>query len=1161
MKRLRNIISWMLVVILCCGEITPQMQVFAAGTPGTEEEQVTAEDSVSVSDEGEASGSSDAAADDEEADTSGAEEAQQTEEDLQQEGSQQAEEDASGEDISDSDLPELTDPSVEADDDGAVVKYSLSFSVYCDQSSCRDAAIKLNKERRKNLRDKLVYDNGLEELACRRAAEAAIYFSEYRPDGSHYRSIYDDSVNIQGCAVKEILIYGDSENAADTADKAVELLIKKNSILANTTGYTNIAIGHIVYEGVHYWAAEINNAVSTGSTRAAVDGTVVYTMNVLENYINVFEADPTVKNGSTIDLDTGVEKELPVLSAYITTRSQYPADAKRHIVIPSYSWTMEDPSFGSIKDGKVTALVSRGDTNVCTSFTVAGRLFEMNYKLHVLIHVESIKLSLDRYLMAPGDNQTVTVVFTPADADDRSFDLLSDDKSVVDTNTDIISALGRGTAVITAAARDRFNEPETSSVTVTVEATQTVEMPKVAEPDKIYGKYDTVRLYTDTPDAEIRYLTVKCDESGKAVDDAEEQLKLTAGYEEHPELFMLYTGAFKIGQNTLVRAIAMKEAIDPADPGDGAPKLTILSAVNSVYLKYSYDVWGDITEEDRLQFASASEIPDGLWVAKASIPVVTYNGKAQRPGGFRVYDHNRLLDTDSYTVSYKNNINAGTEAKAVFKFKGSYSRSLERSFTISPMDISAAQVSNLGVMAPKNGKEVTPRPRVILSGKILKADKDYTLSYTGPLTDPGTYTLKISGIGNYCGDIERDYVIASVKKDIPAAETLKNIASVARISGLFPTYSYNGEARTPEPDVVDKKTGEAYVKGVDYTVSYQNNIKAGTGKVIVSGLESGGYKGSITKTFTISKVSLKTVEPEVEYDADTNFYQKGGTRIDDLKVSVIIDGRKFVLTEGVDYTVSYANNKSVPKAGTKKTPYFIITGKGNFKDRTDRYGFNIYSQALGSMNVSVTDLPYKDKTGNYKTKAVITDVNGKKLIAGTDYDNRSISYTYDEAVWVMNNKQKVFRQAWDPVDPKDIVPAGTALHMLIKGKGNYVGVLKACYKVAQIDLSKARPQKISDRVHTGMPVTLSNDDIKLTVDRMEIPSTAFEIVGYSSNTAAGTAKVVIRGTGKEYGGMLTIRFKIVKKPAEYWVLGREGDNARTERHVEDITLQHKEEEE
>ena len=124
-----------------------------------------------------------------------------------------------------------------------------------------------------------------------------------------------------------------------------------------------------------------------------------------------------------------------------------------------------------------------------------------------------------------------------------------------------------------------------------------------------------------------------------------------------------------------------------------------------------------------------------------------------------------------------------------------------------------------------------------------------------------------------------------------------------------------------------------------------------------------------------------------------------------------------------------------------------------------------------------------------------------------------------------------------------------------------MGVLKVCYKVAKIDLSKAKAAKITDRVYTGLPITLSNDDIRLTVDKTEIPSSAFEIVGYSSNTAAGTAKVVIRGIGREYGGTLTVRFKIVKQPAECWLLGSERDNARSEGHVEDITLQHKEEEE
>lgn len=66
------------------------------------------------------------------------------------------------------------------------------------------------------------------------------------------------------------------------------------------------------------------------------------------------------------------------------------------------------------------------------------------------------------------------------------------------------------------------------------------------------------------------------------------------------------------------------------------------------------------------------------------------------------------------------------------------------------------------------------------------------------------------------------------------------------------TWTYNGKPQTPEPTVtVD---GSTLVKDQDYTVSYENNVNAGTAKVIVTG--KGDYTGKVEKEFTIAKRSL-----------------------------------------------------------------------------------------------------------------------------------------------------------------------------------------------------------------------------------------------------------------------------------------------------------------
>ena len=60
-------------------------------------------------------------------------------------------------------------------------------------------------------------------------------------------------------------------------------------------------------------------------------------------------------------------------------------------------------------------------------------------------------------------------------------------------------------------------------------------------------------------------------------------------------------------------------------------------------------------------------------------------------------------------------------------------------------------------------------------------------------------------------------------------------------------YTYDGHSK--KPSVTVRYSGKKLKKNRDYTVSYRNNKKRGTAKVIVRG--KGKYKGTVTKTFKI----------------------------------------------------------------------------------------------------------------------------------------------------------------------------------------------------------------------------------------------------------------------------------------------------------------------
>jgi uncharacterized protein YqfB (UPF0267 family) len=124
----------------------------------------------------------------------------------------------------------------------------------------------------------------------------------------------------------------------------------------------------------------------------------------------------------------------------------------------------------------------------------------------------------------------------------------------------------------------------------------------------------------------------------------------------------------------------------------------------------------------------------------------------------------------------------------------------------------------------------------------------------------------------------------------------------------------------------------------DYTVSYENNNKAGTAKIVFTG--KGQYNGTLKKTFKINKAKLGITvkkqnvinsdycEIESSFKVTTAKDNKKAVQLTDLKV--YYNGVELKL--GTDYTLSYKNNK-VANVKKGKTPQVTITGKGNYQGK------------------------------------------------------------------------------------------------------------------------------------------------------------------------------------------------------------------------------------
>ena len=102
-------------------------------------------------------------------------------------------------------------------------------------------------------------------------------------------------------------------------------------------------------------------------------------------------------------------------------------------------------------------------------------------------------------------------------------------------------------------------------------------------------------------------------------------------------------------------------------------------------------------------------------------------------------------------------------------------------------------------------------------------------------------------------------------------------------------------------------------RNTNHVLSYLNNINAGTGTVIVTGI--GNYTGEIRQTFTIKPAKL-TLDM---FDEISDVVYSGAELRTDT--GVMITGRNTntnaLLIEGTDFTVKYTANKNVGTAKAK----------------------------------------------------------------------------------------------------------------------------------------------------------------------------------------------------------------------------------------------------
>ncbi|MDE7177308.1 MAG: right-handed parallel beta-helix repeat-containing protein [Lachnospiraceae bacterium] len=342
-----------------------------------------------------------------------------------------------------------------------------------------------------------------------------------------------------------------------------------------------------------------------------------------------------------------------------------------------------------------------------------------------------------------------------------------------------------------------------------------------------------------------------------------------------------------------------------------------------------------------------------------------------------------------------------------------------------------------------------------------------------------------------------------LKDAVPGADWKESIPfsqkTVDKDGGIF----QKGAALLAYSEAGERKPLSA---GTDYTVKYSNAKKSG--KVTVTFTGKGRYQGSLRLTYTITPNTDIKIFPGKNVVNKSGKYEVAYQKDGAVPELILKDQDYSVLKNKTDYTIKYKDNKT---PGTPMT--CEITGKGNYKGYQKTVTLTVTKADIGKTSLSIPDKPYSIKPNKWQSSVTITDVNGKKLAVGKDY---TLSYEY--------------KQEQSP-------PAGSTVTVTVNGQNCYENSITGTYRIFEKNISTLKvvidPQeytgeeiKLNQNYKRDIHIYANNTDAKKKQN--EIKEDCYEIVGYTNNIKAGTAKVTLHGTGN-YGGTKTYSFKIDKK--------------------------------
>jgi len=355
-----------------------------------------------------------------------------------------------------------------------------------------------------------------------------------------------------------------------------------------------------------------------------------------------------------------------------------------------------------------------------------------------------------------------------------------------------------------------------------------------------------------------------------------------------------------------------------------------------------------------------------------------YDGNAKTPETIVRVNGIILTRNIDYTVTYTNNVEVGT-AMAVATGIGNYKGILEGEFVILPGTIANGILTLNPTTFEYDGTSKTPDTEVIVGGKVLVRDVDYIVSYFNNIeVGDNTASAVATGIGNYSGELTGTFSITP--------RTLSGEVILGEDE-----FVYDSTEKRPTVIVITP-SGEALQEGVDYEVTYENNIDAGTATVVITGI--GTYNGELREEFIIKKATVTIV-----LNDKMAVYTGNGIAIDEAIIEDAYEDLSTFIT--YEYYTNYFSETPMENLPVDIGVYYveaILSGHKNYEDViSERARLVIYGAPTAPKVIG------RDEEGTIPSGSSVKDplevvIYGSKIpnVEGVEFGYK---YSYDGNTW------------------------------------------------------------------------------------------------------------------------------------------------------------------